>query len=141
MKNTVRLRPLMPATGTSVRSAPASARPSANALSGPASTIQMRNDEFSTGSVSEMRSAGGFGELRTGITAASMVRMPSLSGKSDATCPSGPTPRNVMSNRGSPVSPFACAASSAVYAATASSRLRPASLAPMAWTFSAGSSM
>ena len=80
--------------------APARARPSADALSAPASTSQMRSDELITGSVRLSRSGGGFGELRTAITVRSVTWMPERCGNSDAMCPSGPTPRNVMSKIG-----------------------------------------
>src|ERR1700710_1703991 len=60
----------------------------------------MRSDALITGRVRLRRSGGGFGASRTDTTVASVSRMPERSGNSEAMCPSGPTPRKVMSNRG-----------------------------------------
>ena len=66
-------RPRAPADGTSVRSAPASARAAASALASPLTTTQICRAVFRPSKLSESRSGGGLGESRTAITVAGVA--------------------------------------------------------------------
>src|SRR5436190_1571959 len=85
------------------RSGPARTRASAGALSAPVTSSISRCEAFSAGSVSVIRSGGGFGESSSPATR-SLESSSGWPGNSDAVCPSGPMPLSVRSITVSPSS-------------------------------------
>ncbi len=70
------------------------------ALSSPAASSQTSRAERIAGRVSEMRVGGGLGAPWTPTTVRSVSRTAGSSGKSEATCVSGPTPSIRTSKEG-----------------------------------------
>ncbi len=106
----MRERPRAPAAGACTSPAPDSASAAAFALSSPAASSQTSCAARIAGSVSEIRTGGGFGAPRTPTTVRPVSRTAGSSGKSEATCVSGPTPSISTSKAGTPPSPGPAAA-------------------------------
>ncbi len=113
----VSVSPVTPAAGISCVSVPAArARATAPAFSSPLTRNHTARLRLRAAKVSDTRSGGGFGESVTPTATRSSTSSWGEPGKSEATCPSGPTPSISTSNEPAP-----CSRRVREYAAAASS--------------------
>ncbi len=106
-----------PSRASGIERSPASAAASASRFSAPVASSSVRRAARTTGSVSVMRSGGGFGEPRTGATGARLTSSTGWPGNSEHVCPSGPMPSRTMSRTASGT----CSSSARPYSQAASS--------------------